>query len=134
MKEYWFKEGLRFGCTQCGVCCVGEPGYVWLTLEEARKISEAVGVDFARFQRAYLRMVGERISLKERRNGECVIWKEGEGCLAYDDRPRQCRTFPFWKMNLEARDDWNREKDRCPGMGSGKLHTAGEIFKLAGLE
>jgi Fe-S-cluster containining protein len=31
---------LNFTCTQCGNCCSGEPGYVWVTKEEIRRIAE----------------------------------------------------------------------------------------------
>ena len=29
-RQAWYSEGLRFECTQCGACCSGEPGYVWV--------------------------------------------------------------------------------------------------------
>ena len=29
-QQAWYSEGLRFECTQCGACCSGEPGYVWV--------------------------------------------------------------------------------------------------------
>ena len=30
----WYAEGLRFKCTECGQCCTGAPGYVWVNEEE----------------------------------------------------------------------------------------------------
>ena len=27
--EPWYRDGLRFQCTQCGNCCTGDPGVVW---------------------------------------------------------------------------------------------------------
>ena len=29
----WYADGLPFTCTQCGDCCTGDPGYVWVTDE-----------------------------------------------------------------------------------------------------
>ncbi|MFM7740581.1 MAG: YkgJ family cysteine cluster protein, partial [Planctomycetota bacterium] len=28
--EPWYKDGLRFQCSQCGDCCTGGAGYVWV--------------------------------------------------------------------------------------------------------
>ena len=28
----WYADGLRFTCTQCGNCCTGQPGFVWICL------------------------------------------------------------------------------------------------------
>ena len=30
----WFDQGLTFTCQQCGNCCTGGPGYVWISDEE----------------------------------------------------------------------------------------------------
>ncbi len=30
----WYQDGLAFTCTQCGKCCTGDPGFVWVTDEE----------------------------------------------------------------------------------------------------
>lgn len=30
----WYAPGLSFTCTQCGNCCTGEPGVVWVSDEE----------------------------------------------------------------------------------------------------
>ena len=39
-KTPWFKDGLRFECTQCGDCCTGSPGYVWVNDEEISALAE----------------------------------------------------------------------------------------------
>ena len=39
-KSPWYRDGLAFTCTRCGDCCTGSPGYVWVTLEEMRRIAE----------------------------------------------------------------------------------------------
>ena len=40
----WYRDGLRFECTQCGKCCTGAPGYVWLTIPEIYRIAEFLGI------------------------------------------------------------------------------------------
>ena len=48
--EPWYKDGLRFTCTQCGDCCTGEPGYVWVTEEEMKQIAEYRGISIGEFR------------------------------------------------------------------------------------
>src|SRR5437763_101054 len=38
--EKWYGAGLRFNCTQCGNCCSGGPGYVWLTVNDMQRIAQ----------------------------------------------------------------------------------------------
>ena len=38
-QEPWYKEGLRFKCTECGKCCTGAPGYVWVNKEEVAEMA-----------------------------------------------------------------------------------------------
>jgi len=127
MNETWYGEGLRFECTRCGDCCRGEPGFVWVNVEEASEIARFLGVGFGEFERMFLRRSGRRMSLVEKENGDCIFWTQEVGCKVYEVRPLQCRTFPFWRSNLADRKAWNRAARRCPGMDRGRLYSAGEI-------
>ncbi len=123
----WFEEGLRFECRRCGDCCRGEPGYVWVTLEEAASMAALLQMSLADFQATALRRVGARMSLIEKPNGDCIFWEDGAGCTVYQARPIQCRTFPFWKDNVRSREAWRRLQKRCPGVSHGKKHSAQKI-------
>ena len=101
----WYAAGLRFSCRRCGRCCTGEAGYVWVTDAEAAAIAAELGVDPDDFRRRYMRKAGAGFSLRERANGDCVLLRPGEGCLAYRARPVQCRTFPFWPENVQTEED-----------------------------
>jgi len=80
------------------------------------------------FSRKYVRLVGIRRALLEYANGDCVILsKENRKCTVYEDRPRQCRTWPFWKSNLRTRETWAETCRVCPGSGKGKLYQVEEI-------
>ena len=37
--EAWYADGLRFTCSQCGNCCTGGPGYVWIDRDEIVKLA-----------------------------------------------------------------------------------------------
>ncbi len=130
----WFHEGLRFTCQQCGNCCRGpDPGYVWVTLDEIGALAKRLDMTVEAFGRLYLRQIGSRYSLVERYNHDCIFWDEEKGCRVYDDRPAQCRTFPFWPEFIASRDAW-RTIDWCRGKDGGRLYDRSEIEKLAGGE
>ena len=42
-EQPWFQDGLHFECTQCGKCCTGEPGFVWVNDEEIDKLAKFRG-------------------------------------------------------------------------------------------
>jgi Fe-S-cluster containining protein len=128
MKRPWYADGLRFECTRCGDCCRGEPGFVWVDREEARRLAALLGLPVKQFRERFCRRVSDRTSLKERPNWDCIFWDGG--CTVYEARPRQCRTFPFWSQNLTDRNEWEYVKSRCPGCGKGRLHTLAEIREI----
>jgi Fe-S-cluster containining protein len=129
MPQPWYKDGLQFTCSQCGDCCTGAPGFVWVNGEEIRALADEVtGGDIDEFERLYVRKVGIRKSLVEFPNGDCVFFDgESRKCTVYNARPRQCKTWPFWDSNLETPADWEHTCQVCPGSGQGKLYQLGEI-------
>jgi len=127
--EPWYRDGLAFECTQCGDCCTGAPGFVWVNQEEIEALAAAMGAsDVARFERKYVRKVGIRRSLKEYANGDCVFFDpQRRTCRVYEARPRQCRTWPFWDSNLKSPETWQATCAVCPGSGRGKVYSLDEI-------
>jgi hypothetical protein len=128
-EEPWYKDGLRFKCTQCGDCCTGAPGYVWVNQAEIEAIAADIGEgDVDAFEDQYVRKIGIRRSLKEFPNGDCVFFdNEKRACTVYKARPRQCRTWPFWNSNLKSPEAWQETCDVCPGSGKGKLYQIEQI-------
>ena len=129
-KEVWYAEGLRFECTQCGDCCSGAEGYVWVNQAEIDSMAERVGLTPLDFEKSYVKRVGVRRSLKERQNGDCVLLdEETRKCTAYEQRPRQCKTWPFWDSNLRSKKAWEEAAEACPGCNQGTvvpLETIGQ--------
>jgi Fe-S-cluster containining protein len=124
----WYHEGLRFKCTQCGNCCTGAPGYVWVNQEEIEQLAAAVGEEVERFEKLYVRKIGVRKSLVEFPNGDCVFFdNQTRRCTVYAARPRQCRTWPFWDSNLRTEENWEETCRVCPGSGHGKLYQLEQI-------
>ncbi|MCA9205926.1 MAG: YkgJ family cysteine cluster protein [Planctomycetales bacterium] len=128
-EQPWYSDGLRFECSQCGNCCTGAPGYVWVNAEEIAGLAAAVGEpDVEQFERKYVRRIGIRKSLVEFPNGDCVFFDtESRKCSVYDARPRQCRTWPFWDSNIRRPADWDYTCQICPGSGQGRLYQLDEI-------
>lgn len=124
----WYHAGLKFKCTQCGDCCSGAPGYVWLNNEELAALAKRMSMDEETFEANYVMQVGIRKSLKEFANGDCVLLdREKRVCTVYEDRPRQCRTWPFWDSNLRSPETWAETCEACPGSGKGKLYQLDQI-------
>jgi Fe-S-cluster containining protein len=99
---------------------------VWVTLEEISAIARFLNLSEAAFAQTFLRYIGDRVSLIEYDNGDCAMYDRG--CKVYPVRPRQCQSFPFWQSNLSSPMAWERLKERCPGVGKGRLHTYREIL------
>jgi len=129
MSDPWYQDGLRFKCSQCGDCCTGAPGYVWVNKEEITQLATLVGMDdIEAFRDKYVRKVGIRESLREYADGACVFFDtEARKCTVYEARPRQCRTWPFWDSNVRDEEAWARTCEVCPGSGKGKLYTIEQI-------
>ena len=126
--EPWYKDGLRFECTQCGDCCTGAPGFVWVNQEEIDALAAKIGVSVDEFEKKYVRKIGIRRSLVEFPNGDCVFFDtEKRNCSVYEARPRQCRTWPWWNSNLQSEKAWKETCEVCPGSGKGKLYSLEHI-------
>ncbi len=129
----WYEDGLSFQCTQCGNCCTGGPGVVWVDKEEIRRIAEFISTDVGEMWGPFLRRVGSRVSLTERPNHDCIFLTATDdgkrGCGIYPVRPQQCRTWPFWPQNLRSRGAWADAKALmpCPGMDTGRKYDYVQI-------
>jgi uncharacterized protein len=131
----WYSQGLKFTCSQCGNCCSGSPGFVWVSAEEIERLAEFLKISAKSVIRKYCRKIGRQYSLTENRHPQhggfdCVFVKElpPEGnsahprriCSVYEVRPLQCRTWPFWEGNLASSNAWDRAARNCKGMNQGQ--------------
>jgi Fe-S-cluster containining protein len=129
MGEPWYKDGLRFRCTQCGDCCTGAPGFVWVNAAEIAAIADFRGESVEEVTGLYTRLAHRGRTLREKPGGDCVFFERGAGCTVYPVRPRQCATWPFWESNVATPADWERTCEHCPGSGQGELIPAEEITR-----
>lgn len=130
MGSCFYDEGLRFECQGCGYCCGCEPGYVFLSEGDIERMASGLGMERQAFIDTWCRIVDmgmfKMISLQEKENYDCIFLQDGK-CRVYENRPKQCSTYPFWAQVLEDRQCWDEEARSCPGMNKGKLFTKEEI-------
>lgn len=122
----WWDAGVRFGCIGSGRCCVsrGAYGYVYLTLEDRRRLARSLGIPTRQFTREYCERTNGLFHLRET-GPDCRFLVENR-CSVYDARPTQCRTWPFWPENMSAKA-WTAIATFCPGVGRGPLVSGDAI-------
>lgn len=130
MKPTVLKTGVRFECQGSGRCCVSRGGYgfVYLSKEDRRALAKQLNLTTSQFTRRYCTKTEGWFHLREQ--GKDCVFLEGSRCRVYEARPTQCRTWPFWPENMNARA-WNRDVLKfCPGVGKGKWYSPQEISAL----
>ena len=128
----WYHKGLKFSCTQCGNCCRnhGEYAFVYLTPAEVRSIASHLGLERREFLARYCTRKDGQVTIRTD-SPACPFLAQDNRCGIYAVRPMQCRSWPFWRENLE-KSVWEEEvKACCPGIGKGELHSAEEIDRVA---
>ena len=126
----FYAEGLKFACTRCSSCCRHESGFVYLSENDLSRLANKFGMDYTAFVETWCRWIPftrgrERLSLKEKSNFDCIFWNAG--CMVYNARPLQCRSFPFWDHVLCSPQTWEAAGKDCPGINNGLLHGREEI-------
>ncbi len=120
---------LRFECQGSGRCCVSRGGYgfVYLSQQDRVRLARHLKIPTREFTRQYCSKTDGWYHLKEL-SGPCRFLKN-KRCTVYEARPVQCRTWPFWPENMNAKV-WEKEIARfCPGVGKGPIRSAKEIAK-----
>ena len=139
MSKKFYEDGIRFECQGSGNCCTsrGSYGYVYLTLKDRKRFAKYFKISTRDFTYHYCTKKNGHVLLKDPTQlamidfppGDC-IFLENKRCAVYEARPEQCRTWPFWPENMNAKV-WNTElAGYCPGVGKGKLHTKEEIQEI----
>ena len=131
-KNEFYKDGLQFSCRRCSFCCGHSPGFVYLSHRDLSALCSFFKMSIKDFVEEKCRWAdyyyGDKVlALKEKKNYDCLLWEDG--CSAYEARPVQCSTYPFWSWMLEDEKTWNECARDCPGMNSGRLWTFSEIEK-----
>ena len=135
-KPFW-SEGLNFSCTACGKCCQNK-GDVWLNTEEFALLADSLKLPVDDVMQIYVEEVqGGWVRLKSKKVMDTSSSHGGEGsliaeeciflsdddhktCTIYQQRPVQCRTYPYWSNLLTSRKQWEKERVDPAGMTEGR--------------
>jgi Fe-S-cluster containining protein len=123
----FYAKGLRFQCTGCGECCRtrnGKPSWVYVTIEERRRLARHFKLRTSAFTRRYCEKTNGFFHLRNP-SSNC-LFLDGARCTVYAARPGQCRTYPFWNENMGA-SAWAKTARECEGIGRGRVWTREEI-------
>ncbi|MDD2652174.1 MAG: YkgJ family cysteine cluster protein [Sulfurimonas sp.] len=123
MSDKITQEGFSYtfdpsACETCQArCCTGESGYIHVNHQEIEAIASFAGLDNDVFMQRFLFKNGYKYSIKEHKvaeSYECAFYdRASNGCMIYEVRPMQCRTFPFWDYFKTRVDELKLE---CPGV------------------
>ena len=129
MKKINYNEGIKFECQGSSNCCVSRDsyGFVYLSIKDIKKLANYTKLNIADFLKLYCDKTNGFKQLKEKnKNGNCLFLTNAK-CSVYSARPTQCKTWPFWSENMNAKK-WNKDISKfCPGVGKGKLISKSEI-------
>ena len=131
-ENVFYKDGLNFECQRCSFCCGHSPGFVYLSKRDLDELLKFFNMKTAEFVEKYCRWAdyyyGEQVlALLEKKNYDCILWENG--CSAYQARPVQCSTYPFWSWMIKSKEMWDECAAECPGMNKGKIWSYEEILK-----
>ena len=125
-----------FKCQGSSKCCIsrGNYGYVYLTKNDTKKISQKLKISVKIFKKKFCEYTDNFLHLKEiNSNGNCQFLDDKK-CSIYNVRPMQCRTWPFWNENMNAKS-WNENVvNFCPGIGKGNIVNFEKIKKIIAID
>ena len=82
-----------FVCRRCGTCCRGD-GFVRITIGDARRIAEFLGVSVQEFYFRYTMPMNQDYWLKDSPGTKDCIFLENNLCIVHPVKPQQCQDFP----------------------------------------
>ncbi len=123
---------LEFSCNRCSNCCRHEPGAVYLTKKDLDNLYSSLNLSKDEFIKQCCRVLikddRKVLALLEKVNYDCIFWSNG--CIVYENRPLQCRTYPYWPFLVENGDYWKHEKHRCSGIDKKGTLSVEEKYKF----
>lgn len=130
MPKWWETEPVRFKCQDgCFKCCM-KPGIVYMDNEDVENASAFLEVSPLSFKRKYkLETETPGIWELEVEEGKACPFLNMQGCSIHPAKPKQCKTYPFWREHLTSGNMWKLVAGFCPGIGEGPKVPKEEISR-----
>jgi Fe-S-cluster containining protein len=124
--EPWFNSGLKFKCTSCGKCCTGKDGVVVLSKKDIENLSQHLKMGKTEFIETFTKQFEGYTVLLDQENltADCIFLNENK-CSVYENRPVQCKTFPWWISQIRSKAAWDEAKKHCEGIDHPEAPTVG---------
>lgn len=114
------ENSYQFVCkTGCTKCCE-QPGFVYLTEADLKRIATFLGMSVESFETKYVYRTKSLIRLRIPRLAQCPFLTV-EGCSIHAVKPVQCSSFPFWPELLKSGKAWRETVKLCPALKQGPL-------------
>lgn len=92
-----------------------------LSRQDIKRLCQGLGLAQQEFLAAYT-VTHEHKTTLISKNGNCVFFQEGQGCLVHSHKPDICRAWPFFQGNLLDEQSWLLAQDYCPGLNPNVQH------------
>ncbi len=119
MSRWWEQDEVRFKCKEdCFKCCL-KPGVVNFDKEDLEDAANFLGIPQSKFKKEFKLTRGRSTWEMDVEEDLPCPFLTPQGCGIHPAKPKQCRTYPFWKENLASRNDWQLTAGFCPGIDAG---------------
>lgn len=98
-----------------------------MTRQDCRDLAKGLGMTVRQFMETQTCRYFDNVALHIIKGACQFLDTKTNKCKVHEFKPKQCRTYPFWKSYLSSRDDWDAERYRCEGINSGRLISVDEI-------
>ncbi len=89
---------------------------MYLTKSDIERLAGFFHQPAGAFARTYTRIIKGRRALKNRPDSSDCIFLANKACTVYDGRPTQCRTYPWWLVNIVDAESWQEAAQVCEGI------------------
>jgi len=125
----WYKDGLRFKCTQCGDCCRWK-GEVYVNDDDIKRLAEWANIPFELCKFEYTTIANGRRVLVSQRNGACIMLDSEGKCKCQSHKPIQCSAFPWFSDLVATPESWDYVSRHCEGCNKGDIVPLEQIEKM----
>ncbi len=119
-----FDGGSRFfSCRRCGKCCEGRGGIV-VSPRDLTRLSVFFGIPGQDVLTRFTELMRGQPVIRCGSDGNCIFFREGEGCVIHPARPAVCRAWPFFRGNLVDHVSFAMAREDCPGISKTCSHVS----------